>query len=131
MISSEISEKAAASIFYINDGCLKNFCNILHVYQTAWHQIPEESNFKNSSPIFSRINCNYHETLWTKSNATYMYKIITSTATTGHHSVVCLCVSYLPAMRPWEKSEGWKVCQCSRLPTFSLLLHPCPAQSTF
>jgi len=38
-----------------------------------------------------------------------MHKIITSTATTGHHSVVCLCVSYLPAMRPWEKSEGREV----------------------
>jgi uncharacterized membrane protein len=101
------------------------------VYQTARHRIPEDSNFQNSSPVFNHINCNYHETLWSIFNATNRHKIITSTATAGHHSVVCLCVSYLPAMRLWEKSEGWEVWQCSRLPTFSLLLHPCPAQNTF
>jgi len=131
LISSEILEKPAASIFYINDGCRRIFCNILHVYQTAWHRITEDSNFQNSFPVFNHINCNYHETSWTKSNAANMHKIITSTATIGYHSVVCFCVSYLPAMRPWQKSEGWEVCQCSRLPNFSLLLHPCLAQSIF
>jgi hypothetical protein len=85
--------------------------------------------FKTLSQFSNLLTIIYHEPLQTKSNSTSVPKITTLTATTEHHTAVCLCKSYFPVMRPWEKSEGWKGWQSSRLPTFCLLLHSSPAQS--
>jgi hypothetical protein len=121
LISSEISEKPAASVFYIKDGCRRIFCHILHIYHTAWLWIPEDSNFQNSFPVFNCINCNYYETLWTKSNAT----CIKLSHQRLLKDIIVLSVSMYPTFQQWGRGRSLKDGKCGSAQSFLLAAYCC------